>query len=268
MSIYVREFLETSAEWFTFAFLVYFVIAAGAYRLLWEDRAGRFRHKMIQPEARRRPDPFRELCLSVGSLTMLAIMLGGVRILTDLGWTRVYANITDRGIGYFLLTVLIIAVVHDTYYYWAHRWMHSKLLFRHVHRVHHEFTNPTPFASYAFHPFEAVIELAIIGALLLVLPIHMGAIAVYFVIFTALNVVSHLGFELYPAWISRWFITSMHHNLHHTRFVGHYMLLFNIWDRAVGTNYPDYHALCDKLAAAVPAGGRDAGAPKRQQTAS
>jgi Delta7-sterol 5-desaturase len=200
----------------------------------------------------------------VGSLAMLAAMLGGVRILTDLGWTRIYGNIGERGILYFLFTVLVIAVVHDTYYYWAHRWMHSKLLFRHVHRVHHEFTNPTPFASYAFHPFEAVIELAIIGALLLVMPIHVWAIAVYFVIFTALNVVSHLGFELYPAWVSRWFITSAHHNLHHTRFVGHYMLLFNVWDRALGTNYPDYHAICERLAAAVPTTKTNAPAGNRR----
>lgn len=97
-----------------------------------------------------------------------------------------------------------------------------------------------------------MIELAIIGALLLTIPLHMLAIATYYVIFTALNVVSHLGFELYPAWVSRWFITSAHHNLHHTRFVGHYMLLFNICDRALGTNDPDYHAICERLAMARP----------------
>jgi Delta7-sterol 5-desaturase len=250
MSFYVAEFLESAADWFTFAFLVYFVFAAAAYRILWEDRAGRFRHKMIQPEARRRANPFRELTLSVAALVMLAAMMGGVRVLTDLGWTRVYGRIGDHGRGYFLLTVVLIAVVHDSYYYFAHRAMHSRLLFRHVHRVHHEFTNPTPFASYAFHPFEAVIELAIIGVLLLTIPLHPLAVAAYYVIFTALNVVSHLGFELYPAWVSRWFITSAHHNLHHTRFIGHYMLLFNIWDRALGTNYPDYHSLCERLAAA------------------
>ncbi|HXZ02923.1 MAG TPA: sterol desaturase family protein [Stellaceae bacterium] len=248
LSFYVAEFLESAADWFAFAFLVYFVMAAAAYRILWEDPAGRFRHKMIQPDARQRADPFRELCLSVPSLVMLAAMLGGIRVLTDFGWTRVYASIGDWGFGYFLFSVVVIAVVHDSYYYFAHRAMHSKLLFRHVHRVHHAFTNPTPFASYAFHPFETVIELAIIGALLLVMPLHMLAIATYYVIFTALNVVSHLGFELYPAWVSRWFITSAHHNLHHTRFVGHYMLLFNIWDRALGTNYPDYHAICERLA--------------------
>lgn len=252
MSFYAADFLDTAANWFAFAFLVYFVIASVAYRFLWEDQTGRFRHKMIQPDNRRRANPFRELCLSVASLAMLAAMLGGVRVLTDLGWTRVYDHIGERSFGYFVLSVAVIAVVHDTYYYFAHRAMHSRLLFRHVHRIHHEFTNPTPFASYAFHPFEAVIELAVIGALLLVMPIHLWAVGVYYVIFTALNVVSHLGFELYPAWVSRWFITSAHHNLHHTRFIGHYMLLFNIWDRALGTNYPDYRAICEKFAAARP----------------
>lgn len=250
MSPYLDQFLRTTAEWFAFMFLVYFALASAAYRLLWVDRSQRFQHKRIQRESPRAPDPFAELCLSVQSLLLLAVMLGAIHVLTTLGWAKFYYEIGEHGIGYFFLSIPVIAVIHDTYYYWAHRWMHSRRVFNLVHRVHHQFINPTPFASFAFHPLEGVIEIAIIGALFLVMPIHPWALAIYYVAHTALNVVSHLGFEFYPAWISRWAVTSTHHNLHHSRVTGHYMLYFNLWDRIMGTNPADYQALSQRLAAA------------------
>ena len=36
--------------------------------------------------------------------------------------------------------------------------------------------------------------------------------------------------------------------LHHSRANGHYMLYFNLWDRLMGTNHPDYHATFEALA--------------------
>jgi sterol desaturase/sphingolipid hydroxylase (fatty acid hydroxylase superfamily) len=249
----VHSFLRSAAGWFAFTFLSYSAVAGGAYLLFWVWGAKRWQHKQIEPEGRRAPQPWREFWLSVVLFAMFAMMLGAIRVLTELGWTRMYDDIATYGAGYFAASILIIAVVHDTYYYWAHRFMHSKLLFKRVHWVHHQFTNPTPFASYAFHPLEGVIELAIIGLLLLVMPIHPWALGAYFFGLTVLNVISHLGYELYPAWISRWFITSTHHNLHHARSHGHYMLYFNLWDRLMGTNHADYHAVCERLDAARPA---------------
>jgi Delta7-sterol 5-desaturase len=247
-----RQFIISTAGWFGFTLASYGVLAGGAYYLFWHRGEARFQHKRILADRRRKPRPWDEFRLSALLFLMFAVMLGGIRVLTELGLTRMYDDVGRYGWGYFVASIAIITVVHDSYYYWAHRLMHSKLLFRRVHRMHHQFTNPTPFASYAFHPLEGVIEIAIIGALLLVLPIHPWALGGYFFGLTVLNVISHLGYELYPAWVSRWFITSTHHNLHHARFHGHYMLYFNIWDRLMGTNHADYETTCAQLAAAKP----------------
>ena len=66
-----------------------------------------------------------------------------------------------------------------------------------------------------------------------------------------LNVISHLGYEFYPSWIARWFITSTHHNMHHTNARGHFMLYFNIWDRLMGTNEGGYEAAVREINARV-----------------
>ncbi|MGL1488967.1 sterol desaturase family protein, partial [Vibrio parahaemolyticus] len=39
--------------------------------------------------------------------------------------------------------------------------MHNKRIFKYVHLVHHHSTNPSPWAAYAFHPLEAVVEVGI-----------------------------------------------------------------------------------------------------------
>ncbi len=94
--------------------------------------------------------------------------------------------------------------------------------------------------------------MAIVAVLLFVMPIHPGALAIYIVVLTYLNVISHLGYELYPAGVSNWFITATHHNLHHSRGRGHYMLYFNFWDRLMATNQPDYHATFEAMARSKP----------------
>ena len=52
----------------------------------------------------------------------------------------------------------IAIVVHDTWFYWTHRLMHHRRLFKLFHRVHHESTNPTPWAAYCFAPLEAMAQ--------------------------------------------------------------------------------------------------------------
>ncbi|MDZ7825126.1 MAG: sterol desaturase family protein [Gammaproteobacteria bacterium] len=157
-----------------------------------------------------------------------------------LGFTAVYWDPAEYGWGWFVASIGVMALIHDSYYYWAHRLMHHPKVFRHVHKLHHGFHNPTPYASYAFHPWEAIIEVAWVAPVALLMPVHPAAFACYVVFLTVLNVISHLGYEFYPSRVAKWFITSTHHNMHHTRARGHFMLYFNIWDRIMGTNEHDY----------------------------
>ena len=267
MSIaYGVEVLGVIGACFGFAFGTYFVFAAIAYQILWVWKKDRFAHKKIQPSPRQAPAVRREISLSLITAGMFAVMLGGLYVLTDLGLTGIYYDVAEHGIAYFAFSIAIIAVLHDSYYYWAHRLMHHRAVYRRVHAVHHQFANPTPFAAYAFHPLEGIIEMAIVAVLLVVMPVHPAALAIYIVVLTGLNVISHLGYELYPAGVSKWAITSTHHNLHHSRARGHYMLYFNIWDRLMGTNLPDYHAIFEALADGKPAAEAPSSAPLSSRT--
>ena len=43
----------------------------------------------------------------------------------------------------------------ETLVYWVHRSLHHPLLYRALHRYHHEFREPTPWVSMAFHPLDS-----------------------------------------------------------------------------------------------------------------
>ena len=123
--------------------------------------------------------------------------------------------------------------------------MHWKPLFRVMHAVHHLSHNPTPWAAFAFHPTEAVVQAIIFPLAALFMPLHPLVAVGWLTYMTVMNVIGHLGFEILPRgftthWFGRWHNTSVHHNMHHRRTHCNYGLYFNLWDRVMGTNHARY----------------------------
>ena len=91
------------------------------------------------------------------------------------GWTRMYFRFEEYGWGYFALSVLLIIVIHDAYFYWTHRFMHWRRVYRIFHHTHHLSTSPTPWAAYAFSPWEAFVQAGIAPVVLFTIPVHQAA---------------------------------------------------------------------------------------------
>ncbi len=181
------------------------------------------------------------------SLTTIAIF-STVILLTFVKYkhlTSTYNRIDEYGYPYLIFSFFWMLFLHDTWFYWWHRIMHHPFLFKRVHLVHHKSTNPSPWTAYAFHPFEAIIEVGIHPLIAFTLPIYTPAIGIFFLFQIAYNVYGHLGYELYPKgfnknWIGKWINTSVAHNLHHKKFDGNYGLYLLFWDRLMGTLRKDY----------------------------
>ncbi|MFM2146401.1 MAG: hypothetical protein RL732_1237 [Bacteroidota bacterium] len=168
--------------------------------------------------------------------------------------TRWYTDIQQHGWVYFIGAFPLMLVLHDTYFYWMHRLMHHPRLFKVFHLVHHRSTNPSPWAAYAFHPLEAIVEVGILALFLFTIPIHKLHLTVFFLFMIVYNVYGHLGWELYPRgfnrhWLGKWINTSVNHNQHHQFFNGNYGLYFLFWDRMMGTLREDYDLQFDRATA-------------------
>lgn len=228
-------------------FLRYLLLATAAFLIFYRIRKSAWSFRKIQQRFPGWKDYRREILYSI-STSLIFAGLGYSFFFGPLApYTQVYRDISLHGWGYLIFTVLLTLVVHDTYFYWTHRWMHLPGIYRYFHKVHHLSTNPSPWAAMAFHPLEAIVEFGIIAIVPFLYPIHPLAIALFLLIMMIYNVYGHLGYELYPrgfatGWLGKWINTSVNHNQHHEFFVGNYGLYFLWWDRWMGTLRSDYGA--------------------------
>lgn len=185
---------------------------------------------------------------------IFAAMAIGIYALRKLGFGAMYFDIAERGVAYYLGSIVFMIFAHDAYFYWTHRLMHHPRLFRLFHLVHHRSVNPTPYTSFSFHPLEAIVEFGIVPIIALFIPMHPSALLIFTLWSIAFNILGHTGYEMSPAgftrhWLFKWINTPTHHNMHHEKSRCNYSLYFNIWDRLMGTNHPDYDAAFERIKA-------------------
>jgi sterol desaturase/sphingolipid hydroxylase (fatty acid hydroxylase superfamily) len=225
--------------------LRYIILAGSVFLVFYVIFKKKFLLSKIQQKFPKNKDYFREIGYSF--ITFLIFSLVGVGLYNPIvrPYTNTYFQISDYGYLYLFFSFVLMIIIHDTYFYWAHRFMHHPKVFRFFHYVHHQSTNPSPWASFSFQPLEAVVEAGIFIIFAFSIPLHFYVLLAFLIFMTAYNVYGHLGWELYPkkfekSSLGKWINTSISHNLHHQYFKGNYGLYFMFWDRWMGTVSKNY----------------------------
>lgn len=234
--------------------LRYLPFVAVAFLVLWvwkRDYFDRFRIQTIFPKAK---ILWHEGKYSFLTALVFTVQATCVAIASKLGWTQVYKDIDAMGWWYLPFSFLLLTIWHETWFYWAHRAMHHRSIFRHVHAVHHKSINPSPWAAYSFHWTEAILEAAYLTTAVFMFPLHLWVIIAHTFYAMFVNVLWHSGYEFFPKGFAggrftKWINTSTHHNMHHSHVHGNYSLYFNVWDRLLGTNFPTYESYYEKVVA-------------------
>ena len=214
---------------------VRYLIASGGFAI-----ATRIKHpglySGLEPQIR------REIYWSLASAAIYGVPAGIVAWGWDnLGSTLIYRDITDYPLWWWPASILIALFLHDTWFYWTHRAMHTPTLFKAVHAVHHASRPPTAWAAMAFHPWEALTGAIVIPVLVFTVPMHISAIAVVLSVMTVMGVTNHMGWELFPkvvvnGLLGKMVITATHHQRHHDEYRNNYGLYFRFWDHLCGTD--------------------------------
>lgn len=224
--------------------LRYFLIAGIGYFLFYVVYRKTFSHRKIQVAF---PSSYRiwmDILYSISTLLIYCVTSWIVFQLYETGFTHIYTDIHQFGYTYFFVSLVLMVVLHDAYFYWTHRAMHVSGMLRITHRIHHQSHNPTPWSAFSFHPVEALISIGIIPIIVWLVPCHPYALFAFLTFMTLINVMGHLGYELFPKWMMKhkvgmWQNTSTYHNIHHQLSSVNFGLYFTFWDRIMGTFKPE-----------------------------
>lgn len=102
----------------------------------------------------------------------LSLQSSDMRATQVRGYSRLYDNIDDYGLPYFIFSIFWFLMFIDCGIYWVHRWLHLPFFYRNLHKPHHKWLVPTPFASHAFHWLDGFAQSAPYHIFVFLFPLH------------------------------------------------------------------------------------------------
>ncbi len=240
----------------------YYMIPAGlSYLYFYVIRRDQWKPRHIQKRYPQTKSVLREIKWSFSTVLIITLITCIALFSIQEGKTQVYFSIVEYGWYYLFFSILLYIGLHDTYFYWIHRLLHFKPVFRWVHKTHHLSHTPTPFASLSYNPLEAFLQFGINLILIFIIPLHPVAIGILLTHNILLNTGGHTGFEVMPRcffhhWFFKYSLTTTHHDMHHTKLNCNYGLYFNIWDRIMGTNHREYEKTFMEVSSEAPDPGK------------
>lgn len=241
-------FIIITGRYFLIAGLFYFIFYVW-FPLKWIER--KINDKEYKPRQLK-----KEIKWSLITAILFSVAGTITVILWQKGYTKVYIKTGLYGWWYLPASLIIFMILHETYYYWLHRWMHLPAVFKIVHKVHHDSHIASPFTAFSFHPAEGLLQAIFLPIMLLILPINFYIIILQLTIMTFSSVINHLNIEIYPKgshniW-GKWVIGATHHSLHHKQFKYNYGLYFTFWDKIKNTESPGFKNLYEKMTTKQP----------------
>lgn len=256
------KFLQTDFTVPRYAFLLFtiltvivflrYVFISGIYHyLIYEILGGRNLHRKTHQGKFKNNQIWKEIYWSALSSLIFALAGVGMIIAWQQDKTAIYIPFSQYPYWYLPLSLVIAMFIHETYYYWLHRWMHMPKVYRWLHRVHHDSVETNSWTSFSFHPLESVLQAIIVPLIVLILPMNIYVLLLFLVVMTISAVINHAGYEVFPVgsnqhWFGKWFIGATHHDLHHKRFKYNFGLYFTFWDRWMNTESPEYDILFER----------------------
>jgi lathosterol oxidase len=167
------------------------------------------------------------------SMPFMALCTAPLMALEVRGYSKLYDTV-DQGPGlwYTVAQFPIFLLFTDLCIYWIHRYLHHPLIYKRLHKPHHKWIMPTPYASHAFHPLDGFSQSLPYHIFPFIFPLQKMAYVVLFVFVNFWSILIHDGEYMTNNPIVN---GAACHSLHHSRFEVNYGQFFTAFDRLGGT---------------------------------
>jgi sterol desaturase/sphingolipid hydroxylase (fatty acid hydroxylase superfamily) len=146
-------------------------------------------------------------------------------------------------------------VLFDAWFYFAHRALHTKLLYKY-HALHHKSVAPTAWSNDSIGLVDTALSQGFYAVVVFVVPISPFILLAHRLFDQINGTFGHAGFEYFASKTSRYpspMLCTTYHDQHHAEFRFNYANYFSFWDRVMGTISPAYDARVEAFEASAPA---------------
>jgi sterol desaturase/sphingolipid hydroxylase (fatty acid hydroxylase superfamily) len=175
------------------------IFSVGVWLVLWVVLAIPLAGRKIRDS---RP-PARQLLIEFACSIRSIMIFSTVGLLTfglfRAGWMPGPYIARGWGPAWFWTSLVLMIVAHDAWFYWTHRLIHDRRLFRRFHRRHHRSNNPSPFTAYSFDLGEAAINALFVPLWMILVPTQWPVAGLFMLHQIVRNTMGHSGYELFPA---------------------------------------------------------------------
>lgn len=219
------------ATWLTMTLagvLIYFALSGASYLAVFVIGRRRFHPSYVADPRKNR----RAMRLGIVGVAGNIALSMPFNLLVASGHSRIYWGVSWPGAPWLVASAILYVAFVDTGIYWAHRALHHRFFYRHLHRYHHQWRVPNSWTSMAFHPLDSFVIAMPVHLFGLFVPLHAYVYLAMQATMSLWSVASHDRVALLR-W--RWFNYVDNHTLHHWFFRCNYGQFFTFWDRIMGT---------------------------------
>ncbi|KAI1777865.1 C-5 sterol desaturase [Hypoxylon cercidicola] len=225
-NIYRQAITLFMVTW-VFGFILYFVFASLSYLFVFDKRATEH-PKYLKNQI------WLEIKQATRSLPGMSALTTPFWLLEVNGFTKLYDTPAEGpGQWYELLQYPFFILFTDALIYLIHRGLHHPLVYKHLHKPHHKWIMPTPFASHAFHPVDGWAQSLPYHIFPMLFPLNKFASVGLFIFVNFWTIMIHDGEYVADSPVIN---GAACHTMHHLYFNYNYGQYTTLWDR-LGSSY-------------------------------
>ncbi|SMR59592.1 unnamed protein product [Zymoseptoria tritici ST99CH_3D1] len=229
-----RQFVSFFIISSVFANVLYFTFATLSYIFIF-DKTTVNHPKYLKNQMK------LEIQQAIAAIPTIAIFTAPWFVAEVRGYSFIYDNLSEVnhpivthifGSWYTYLQFPIFLMFTDFCIYWIHRALHHPILYRRLHKPHHKWIMPTPYASLAFHPLDGYAQSVPYHLFPFLFPLHKFAYIALFTFIQIWTVMIHDGEYVANSPIIN---GAACHTMHHLYFNYNYGQFTTLWDRLGGS---------------------------------
>lgn len=220
-----------------FGLITYFIFASLSYVFVFDKKTlehPKFLKNQISLEIKQ----------ASAALPVMAILTVPLFVAEVRGYSKLYDTSAEGpGTWYDFGQFPFFLLFTDFFIYWIHRGLHHPLIYKRLHKPHHKWIMPTPFASHAFHPFDGFAQSIPYHVFPFIFPLQKLAYVFLFVFVNFWTIMIHDGEYMADNPVIN---GAACHSVHHLAFNYNYGQYTTLWDRMGGSYRAPEKSMFDK----------------------